>query len=105
MFTESRLSSVAAIRLRAITPCVIAALLGAGIGDSWAQDLSAGQLDTACAARCAKDGGDGEFCGRVCWVPDPGMAAKAYEVDYPCYKTCRDNAGKAEDCLPACRMR
>ncbi len=91
--------------IRLVFSAVAGAILGGFLGLASAQDRPPGQLDMACAARCAKDGGDGEFCGQVCWVPDPEMAAKAYAVDYPCYRSCRDRAGKVEDCLPACRKR
>ena len=84
---------------------VMGALLGTGAGTAFSQDRPSGQLDAACAAQCAESGNDGEFCGRVCWVPDPAMAAKSYPVDWDCLTSCRSGSRRVEDCLPVCRLR
>ena len=79
--------------------------LGAFLGFASAQDGQPGQLDTACAARCTGNGYDAEFCGQVCWIPDPAVAAKGDGLDWKCMTGCRERGGRAEDCLVSCRRR
>lgn len=81
----------------------LAALLGAGLGLALAQDRPAGQLDTACASDCAARGYDAEFCGQVCWIPDPEMAARGEALDWKCLTACRERGGGAEACMLSCR--
>lgn len=83
---------------------ICGALLGAYLGFAFAQE-PAGTLDTQCVGQCTADGYEAEFCGRVCWIPDPEIAARAYPVDYPCFSSCRDRGGKVQDCRSACRKR
>lgn len=80
----------------------LGALLGVGLGVAVAENPP-GQLDTACASRCAIEGYDGESCGRVCWVPDPQRAAEAEELSWPCLSACRQQGGKLSDCVSSCR--
>ncbi len=79
--------------------------MGAALGIASAQDRAPGQLDTTCAAECAARGNAGEFCGQVCWVPDPEVAARSAPFDWDCYSSCRERGGGPRDCLPACRPR
>lgn len=85
----------------------VALLVGAvvGIGIALAQDASTGQLDPVCVTDCAARGYDSEFCGQVCWIPDPGMVAKGENLDWKCATACRDRGGKLSDCLPRCKLR
>jgi hypothetical protein len=99
----SRLSSTA--RARRLIPFAIAALLGATIGLALAQDRRAGQLDVACASNCTAHGYEPEFCGRVCWLPDPAIAAKAEPLDWICMTDCLERGGKVEDCRLRCKRR
>jgi hypothetical protein len=80
-------------------------LLGGYLGLASAQDTATGSLDPACAARCAASGNEAEFCGQVCWVPSPEIAARSHPVDWDCYSACRGRNGRAADCMPACRTR
>lgn len=84
----------------------IALLVGSliGIGVALAQDAASGQLDAACANDCAARGYDGEFCGQVCWVPDPAMIARGERLDWKCVTACRNQGGKPSDCLPRCEV-
>jgi hypothetical protein len=84
---------------------VIAALVGTGIGVALAQDRAPGQLDVTCASNCTAHGYDEEFCGQVCWIPDPEMVAKGEGIDWKCTTACRDRGGKLSDCLPRCQRR
>lgn len=91
--------------LRSSLTVVIAAVLGGFLGFAFAQDDTPGQLDTACAARCSANGYDAEFCGQVCWIPDPQYAAKGDGLDWKCMTGCRERGGRAEDCMASCRRR
>lgn len=83
---------------------VVALLIGAGlgIGVSVAQVQPRGQIDTDCAGRCTAHGYDAEFCGRVCWVPDPELTAEQEQTDWPCVAVCLYRGGEFEDCKPRC---
>lgn len=107
MSTISKLSSDSrtAIRIATIVPFVIAAIVGVGIGLALAQDRRAGQLDVACATNCTAHGYDPEFCGKVCWLPDPDVAAKAVPVDWVCMTDCLDRGGAFADCKLRCQRR
>ena len=91
--------------IRFACSALVGAVFGAVLGIASAQDRAPGQLDGACAAQCAENGNNAEFCGQVCWVPDPAVAARSYPVDWSCFTSCRERGGRAEDCLPACRKR
>jgi hypothetical protein len=78
-------------------------ILGSSLGIATAQDRSSGALNTDCAARCAANGYDGEFCGSVCWVPDPASSAEADRVDWTCFERCRVQGGRARSCFDSCR--
>jgi hypothetical protein len=92
-------------RSRFIAAIGFAVLLGATLGAASAQNFPPGKLDTACAAQCAENDNDPEFCTLACWVPDPRFSAPAEPVHWQCYSTCRENGGRQGDCLPACRRR
>lgn len=92
-------------RLRFSVALLAGAILGGFLGFASAQDGTPGQLDTACAARCTGNGYDAGFCGQVCWIPDPAMAAKADGLDWKCMTGCRERGGRAEDCMASCRRR
>jgi hypothetical protein len=88
------------------TAAVVAGVsLGGFLGFAAAQDPSAGSLNPECAARCAANGNDAAYCGEVCWVPNPEIAARSYPVDWDCYTACRERNGRPADCMPACRKR
>lgn len=79
------------------------AVLGSFLGFAAAQDRTGGQLDSACASDCAASGYDAKLCGQVCWVPDPGKAAKGEAIDWRCMTGCRERGGKLADCRLSCR--
>ncbi len=84
---------------------LVGAALGAGLGIASTQDGTPGQLDMDCAGRCTANGYAAEFCGQVCWVPDPQYAAKGDGLDWKCMTGCRERGGRAEDCMASCRRR
>lgn len=92
-----------------VSPACAALLTGALVcgfpGFASAQDTAAGRLDPDCAAACAARGNEGGYCGEVCWVPDPEVAARSHPVDWDCYTTCRERGGRSRDCMPMCRQR
>lgn len=90
---------------RACAALLAGALLGGSVSAALAQDRPPGQLDLACSATCTARGNDGAYCGEVCWVPDPEVAARSHPVDWDCYTSCRERGGRARDCMPACRPR
>jgi hypothetical protein len=98
---------------RAGSRFLIAAACGASIGGflgaffsfASAQEGRVGQLDVACANRCVGNGYDADFCGRVCWIPDPAIAARAVPVDWVCMEACLDRGGNPEDCKLRCRRQ
>ena len=96
---------LSAVRARRLIPFVMAALLGATMGLALAQDRRAGQLDVACATNCTAHGYEPEFCGRVCWLPDPAIAARAEPVEWICMTDCLERGGKFEDCRLRCKRR
>jgi hypothetical protein len=91
--------------IRLVFPILVGVLLGGFLGFASAQDVSQGQLDTDCHGRCTANGYDAEFCGQVCWIPDPVMAAKGDDLDWKCMTGCRERGGWAEDCMASCRRR
>jgi len=91
--------------IRLAFPVLGSVLLGGFLGFASAQDGVPGHLDTACAARCTANGYESEFCGQVCWIPDPVTAAKSEGLDWKCMTGCRERGGRAEDCLVSCRRR
>jgi hypothetical protein len=80
-------------------------LVGAFIGFASAQQRVTGSLDTDCANRCVTHGYEAEFCGRVCWIPDPVIAARAVPIDWVCMEACLDRGGNPEDCKLRCRRQ
>jgi hypothetical protein len=100
-----------AARLPRRTHFVIAILssvaLGASLGATLAlaQVRPTGQLDLDCANRCTAHGYDTEFCGKVCWLPDPTIAAQAVPIDWICMTDCLDRGGKFTDCKLRCRRQ
>jgi hypothetical protein len=80
-------------------------LLGGILGIASAQETRPGSLDTNCAAKCVADGNRSEFCGEVCWVLDPAIAARSEPVNWPCYSSCRERGGRPAECMPVCRRR
>ena len=99
----SRLHSAAPAKR--LIPFAIAAVLGATMGLALAQDRRTGQLDVACASNCTAHGYEPEFCDRVCWLPDPAIAAKAEPIDWICMTDCLERGGKLEDCRLRCKRR
>jgi hypothetical protein len=91
--------------IQLVFPVLGGVLLGGFLGFASAQDGTPGQLDTACASLCTANGYDAEFCGQVCWVPDPQYAAKGDGVDWKCMTGCRERGGRAEDCMVSCQRR
>ncbi len=91
--------------MRIIFSMLAGALLGGILGLASAQGTAAGWLDPDCAGKCAANGYDAEFCGAVCWVPDPAASAKADNLDWKCFVACRERGGRGEDCLAGCRRR
>jgi hypothetical protein len=91
--------------LRLFGAVLIGALFGAFFGMASAQDRSTGSLDATCATDCTQHGYVGEFCGRVCWIPDPAMAARGSAIDWQCFSDCRSRGGSEEDCRKQCRRR
>lgn len=85
----------------------IALVIGAavGIGSALAQDTFPGQIDAVCANDCAARGYDSEFCGQVCWIPDPATVARGENLDWKCVTSCRAQGSKLSDCLPRCQRR
>lgn len=90
---------------RLIRAAACGALLGCFLGLASAQAPSSGQLDTVCLGRCTASGYEAGFCSEVCLVPDLAAAGKSEGLDWNCVKGCRDNGGRAEDCLTSCRRR
>lgn len=105
MWNSSVSGTPSAVRAQRLIPYAIAALLGATMGLALAQDRRAGQLDVACASNCTAHGYESEFCGRVCWLPDPAIAAKAEPIDWICMTDCLERGGKVEDCRLRCKRR
>lgn len=91
--------------IRLAFPVFGGVLLGGFLGFASAQDGVSGQLDTACAARCTANGYDAEFCGQVCWVPDPASAAADENLDWKCINACGQRGGTARQCMAACPRR
>ncbi len=94
-------------RLRlSILQCALAiaagTVVGASLGFASAQEIGAGFLNADCAARCAANGYDPEFCGQVCWVPDPAAAARDDNLDWKCIGVCGERGGSARECLARC---
>lgn len=79
------------------------AVLGVFLGFASAQDTAAGWLDQECAGKCSANGYDAEFCGQVCWVPDPAKSAEADNLDWKCMTACGDRGGRARACMASCR--
>lgn len=94
---------ISAQRLHRLALVLLAAALGATVGVALAQDRRAGQLDVTCAANCTTHGYEPDFCGKVCWVPDPGVAARSVPVDWVCMSECLDRLGNPIDCKTRCR--
>ncbi len=92
-------------RLRFSVALFAGAILGGFLGLASAQDRTPGQLDTACVSRCTANGYEAEFCDRVCWLPDPAIAAKAEPIDWICMTDCLERGGKGEDCRLRCKRR
>jgi hypothetical protein len=88
---------------------LIAAVCGAGIGGFFAfasaQDRPPGALDLDCSRHCAANGYDAEFCGQVCWIPGPEIAANGEPIDWICMTDCRERGGNHKDCRLACKRR
>jgi len=84
---------------------LVGGLCGAFLGLASAQDRGAGQLDAACVGRCASNGYEAAFCQDVCWVPDRGASAKADNLDWKCFQSCRQRGGRAEYCVTSCPRR
>jgi hypothetical protein len=91
--------------LRIFGAMTAGALIGAFIGIASAQDRAAGVLDTTCSAECASRGFAADYCNRMCWIPDPAMAARGSMFDWKCMTDCRARGGSEEDCRPQCRRR
>ena len=91
------------LRVHFIVSAIAGAALGACLGIAQAQDRSLGEIDAECSSRCTANGYDAEFCGQVCWIPDPAMVAKGEGLDWKCMTSCRDRGGKMGDCLPSCQ--
>ena len=94
-------------RIHFVTAIVSSVVLGASLGASLAlaQVRRSGQLDFDCSSRCSANGYDAEFCNRVCWLPDPTIAAKAEPLDWICMTDCLERGGKVEDCRLRCKRR
>lgn len=78
------------------------AILGGFLGFAAAQDIGAGFLNSDCAARCAANGYELDFCSQVCWVPDPAAAARDDNLDWKCIGVCGERGGSARECLARC---
>lgn len=78
-------------------------VLGGFLGFASAQDEVSGQLDPDCAAKCGANGYDSEFCGQVCWAPDPAKSAVADNLDWKCMTGCRERGGHTHACMVSCR--
>lgn len=81
------------------------AIFGGVLGYASAQDATAGFLNPDCVARCAANGYEAEFCGQVCWVPDPAATAAGEQLDWKCIEACGRRGGTARQCLAACPLR
>jgi hypothetical protein len=79
------------------------AALGAFLGYASAQETASGWLDTDCAGKCAANGYDAEFCGQVCWIPDPAKSAEGDNLDWKCMTGCRERGGGTRACMASCR--
>jgi len=88
-----------------VVSVLVGSLIGFSLGLASAQDRGAGQLDTACAARCTANGYETAFCSDVCWVPDRGASAKADNLDWKCFQSCRQRGGRADYCVTSCPRR
>jgi hypothetical protein len=97
-------SSISAAR-RIFLAAICGALLGGFLGFASAQEGPSGQLDTACYGRCTANGYQAGFCGEVCLVPDPTLAAKGDGLDWKCMTGCRERGGRAEECMVSCQRR
>lgn len=89
--------------IRIVVSALFGALLGTFLGLASAQDTAAGWLDPECARQCSANGYDAEFCGQVCWVPDPAKSAEADNLDWKCMTACGDRGGRARACMASCR--
>jgi hypothetical protein len=89
--------------LRLAAAALASGFLGGLIGYASAQDAASGWLNPECAASCVTNGYDAEFCGQVCWVPDPAKTAEADNLDWKCMTSCSKRGGRTRDCMPGCR--
>lgn len=89
--------------LRAAAAILAGGLIGGFLGIASAQDRTSGWLDNECAKTCSVNGYDAEFCGQVCWVPDPAKVAETENVDWKCVGSCSRGGGRSRDCLASCR--
>jgi len=93
------------LRYHLVFSVLAGAMFGGALGYASAQDANAGFLNLDCAARCAANGYDAEFCGQVCWVPDPAATAAGDQLDWKCIGACGRRGGTARQCMAACPLR
>ena len=91
--------------VRLAAAAAIGGIVGGFLRLASAQDRTAGVLDEKCAVECSEHGYDPEFCGRVCWIPDPAMAARGSSIDWTCMNDCKATDVREEDCRQRCKRR
>ena len=95
-------ASIRNLALQAAAAVLIGGLAGGSLGLASAQEQS-GWLNPECAGRCAAKGYEAEFCGNVCWVPDPVEAAEGDRLDWKCFEACVRRGERARACVASCR--
>lgn len=88
--------------LRAAAAVLAGGLLGGFLGLASAQER-AGWLNPDCVNRCTTKGYDAEFCGNVCWVPDPAKLPEEDDFDWKCVQACGERGGDSRACFASCR--